>query len=469
MNDEKPLAPTKGVSTAISPSVETPVKETPTESTQSIGFEIDSFINQLEALNASLPLAVTILKVARFGKNEEFSKFLEKNGTLKSTTSAVKTYVLGPGVIGEAQRLKRKVERFERGAEILPRSFIVALISQFDHFVGRILRCLYYLKPELLHSSERQLTFAQLLEFGSIDDAREYLIEKEIETLLRKSHVEQFESLESKLSIQLRVDLPSWSSFIELTQRRNLFTHCNGLVSSQYLDVCDKHNVVHSKRPSVGEALSCPPKYFQEAFECTFEIGVKLAQVLWRKIRPDQSAEADSSLIDLSFELLLSEQYSLLIRIVAFFTQKVKNFSSDECRRMLIVNHAQAHKWLGKDDIARKLINKEDWTACGYPFKLAAAVLNDDFDSAAKLMRLIGISDDVKKKDYQEWPLFREFRKSAQFAMAFEAVFGEPFASSGKSIEVAQTSSEPRDIIDELVKIDMTSEATQVSVPEPLN
>jgi hypothetical protein len=59
-------------------------------------------------------------------------------------------------------------------------------------------------------------------------------------------------------------------------------------------------------------------------------------------------------------------------------------------------------------------------------FKIAKAVLDDDFDGAAKLMVKIGAEGDVPKAGYRDWPLFKEFRKSAVFHETFLRVFGEP-------------------------------------------
>jgi len=412
----------------------------------SLSEEIESFIVNIDAIKTSLPFVMSMLTAVGYSENKELADYLEKHGTLKNESGESKTYALGPEVLDEAGRLRRKVDRFERGMDIIPRSLLVALISQYDFFVGRILRCLFYLQPELLHSSDRTLSFSQLLEFGQLDDAREYLIEKEVETLLRKSHVEQFEWLEKKFSVTLNKNLPSWQNFVELTQRRNLFTHCNGVVSAQYLDTCKKHEVKHGgKPPVIGEPLPCSPAYFQEAFECCFEIGVKLAQVLWRKVRPDQIQTADESIASTSYELLLSGEYSLVIRLLDFFTHNLKKWSNDERRRRVMVNHAQALKWSGDSAGALKLLDKEDWTACSNAFKLAEAVLRDDFLRGAAIVQKIGASDELSKQDYQRWPLFREFRKSSEFLAAYKSVFGEDFAGTEKAADSLKPADENGD------------------------
>jgi len=166
-------------------------------------------------------------------------------------------------------------------------------VSSYDAFLGKLVGALFRIKPELLKSSDRTLTYLQLSDFDSISEAREHLLEKEIETLLRKSHSEQFEWLENRFAVKLRVDLPIWPTFIEVTERRNLFVHSDGIVSSQYLKVCREHEVALDSETKQGSQLEVPHVYFKSAYEAIFEIGVKLGQVLWRKLKPSDIEVAE--------------------------------------------------------------------------------------------------------------------------------------------------------------------------------
>ena len=79
-------------------------------------------------------------------------------------------------------------------------------------------------------------------------------------------------------------------------------------------------------------------------------------------------------------------------------------------------------------------MDDEDWSACGLDFKLAVDVLRDDHSSAAKTMRAIGASGAPRETDYHDWPLFKEFRKSDEFAKSYEAVFQKPFVHIEKAM-----------------------------------
>src|SRR5690606_26404612 len=114
-----------------------------------------------------------------------------------------------------------------------PRSLLVSLVSHFDAYVGRLIRAIYLRKPELLNSSERKLSFEELVRYDSIEAVREFVIEKEVESVLRGSHVEQFRWMERTYDVPLTKGLDSWPLFVELMERRNLFVHTDGIVSSQ--------------------------------------------------------------------------------------------------------------------------------------------------------------------------------------------------------------------------------------------
>ena len=123
----------------------------------------------------------------------------------------------------------------------LPNLFLLGLISAYDAFFSGLIRVVFLTRPELLSSSEKNISFRDLVELGSVDEARERIIEKEIETIMRSSHADQLSWLEKQLKIRLRKDLDIWPDFIEVCERRNLITHTDGIVSSQYITACREH------------------------------------------------------------------------------------------------------------------------------------------------------------------------------------------------------------------------------------
>lgn len=290
-----------------------------------------------------------------------------------------------------------------------------------------VLRVIFLIKPELLNSSDRILTFSQLVEFGSVEEAKEFILEKEVESVLRKSHTEQFQWMENKFGMKLTKDLDVWCDFIEITERRNLFVHTGGVVSSQYLKVCQEHNV-NVGNIKAGEEISVSKGYFEKAHNVIYEIGCKLAHVLWRKFIPDALEDADENLISIGYDTLYEEKYKLTQMIFDFGTQTLKKHGRDEDRRVMVVNRALAYKWSGDDKKARSIISQEDWSATRARFRLAEAVLLDDFESAYEIMKEIGKNEkELDAEDYRHWPLFKAVKEEAAFREVFEEIFGEPY------------------------------------------
>jgi hypothetical protein len=358
--------------------------------------EIETFVQQIESLAGSIQPLMVLLGATFQISHRRFSKFLEKNGNFLEDKEGVKTYALTPEFHAKANKLKKRINSAKESISILSKSYVVSLVSQYDFFLGRLLRCLFLLKPEILNVSERQLTFAQLIELGSTEKAREFIIEKEIETFLRKSHIDQFSWMENKFSIELRRDLPIWPTFVELTERRNLLVHCNGVVSNQYLQICRENKVGLEKDLKVGDSLEISPEYFFNAFRCIFEIGVKLGHVLWRKVRFDQIEEADVSLIEITYNLLEEGKYKLASILLDFACLTLKKHASDQTMRIMVINRAQAYRWRENQEECLSIISKEDWSASSNSFKLAVEVLQDNFEKAAQIMRQIGAQGEIR-------------------------------------------------------------------------
>ncbi|MFY9906497.1 MAG: hypothetical protein WAK62_15200, partial [Terriglobales bacterium] len=399
----------------------------------------ENFIQHIDSLLNSLPLAMTAIQSAHKGAHASYEEFVKNHCEEHQDADGTTHVTVQLEHHDRFKKLRKRVDQTAIAFSDVPRSFLVSLVSQYDAFLGKLVRTAFKLKPELLKSSEKTLTFSQLSEFSSLEDATEHLLEKEVETLLRKSHADQFEWLENRVGIKLRVDLPVWPTFIEVTERRNLFVHCDGVVSSQYMGTCREHRVPGDAIAELGARLEVPYKYFRAAHEAIFEIGVKLAQVLWRRLRLESLEAADSALNNITYDLLERRRYHLAKVLLDFvFTPAVK-YSDEQYRLIFLVNRSQAYKWSGDNKRAHELVLAQDWTATREAFKLAAAVLTDRNQDAIDLMRKIGVGGYPHKVHYRTWPLFMEIRKTPEFALVFEEIFGECFGMPEPIPKLMQT------------------------------
>lgn len=397
------------------------------ENYKSIGFDnsLGKFLSHIESLWTSLPVVLRTIETTEKNAKSQHMEFLQKNCTFIESESH---YLVPAEHYRKNSQHRKAVTNSTTAIKIIKRNFLVSLISQFDTYISDLIKAIFEIKPEIINASEKQLTFSELAKFASIQEAQEFIIEKEIETVLRESYTEQFKWFERKLNLQLRKDLPIWSTFIEITQRRNLFVHNDAKVSTQYLNVCKENKVQLDDNIKLGDELQIGFRYFDKAFKCLFEIGVKLNQVLRRNLVEEEIEKADDSFLNVSFELIQNRQYDLAKILYDFSDKYIKKHSTEDLRLRILLNRAQTYKWLDKEDVCKEIIQSVDWSATNDLFKLASNVLLDKFDDAAAIMKNIGDNEKVLDKIYyRDWPIFKKFRATEQFKNAYSEIYKTEF------------------------------------------
>ncbi len=264
--------------------------------------------------------------------------------------------------------------------------------------------------------------------YESINQAREEILEKEIESVLYKSREEQLYYLSKKGEVELIKHLSCWQNFLEVTERRNLFVHSNGRVNRTYLSRCSQHNIEPGNK--LGETLGVSIDYFKQSYYSIVEVGLVVAILLWRKLQASEIETLLGTVTNIVYFLILDEEYEIAQRLPEFVRGPVMGKGLPEQHGLvLLINQAQALKWLGNEEEMEKLLDTKDWTVLNDKYRLAERVLRSDFAQASKLMKGLVAAEEMNKVEFQEWPLFKEFRKSEEFEKTHLEIFGDSFGS----------------------------------------
>jgi hypothetical protein len=393
----------------------------------SFGNEIDTFVKHMDAIGAAGFAVVIATQHVSNTLEAELKKFEDEQCEIEELADGARSVTVPVKVLKDWRKISRRAEQFLLARTLMPRSQLVTLVSQYDAYLGRLMRVIFVRMPFVLNTSERQITFEKLQQFETIAAARESLLEKEVESILRTSHQDQFKWMSDKFKIPLTKGLACWPQFIEIMERRNLFVHTDGVVSSQYIAACKKVGCSIKDTTKEGTRLGVSQKYFERSVDTIYEVGLKLGHVLWRKLFPAEREVADKNLLNRTYELLITGRYALAIKLLDFVVT-LKKFTNESYELMFIVNRAQAYKWDGNQSKCVEIMRSIDWSAKGEQFKLADAVLADDWDSAVRIMKQIGKNGSVDEAAYRDWPLFKDFRKENKFLETFREVFGEEFS-----------------------------------------
>lgn len=411
------------------------------EAAHPISQTVDQYVHRIRdikfAAKLYMPIAQEISKESKSGLRND----LRKTALLLEAEDR-KTQVLARK---EANRLLRRYFRIKNSnvPHKIEVGLYLSLFASFDAYIGELLRAIYTCKKELYSGINHAIPFEEILKASSLDAIKNQVLEDEIESIRRESYVKQFELLGKRFDIELKA-FSSWPSFVERSQRRNLLTHCDGIVSEQYISVCSEAGIDKNKLDSIGSQVSLGSDYFFESCEIMIEVGLKLGQTLWRKVLPAELELADKHLMDELYSALEATNWKRA-EMIGSFAYNQKKLSNDYRRKTIVINYSQALKRSGKANAAKDLINAIDWSATSNQFKLADLELRECWDEAATLMREIGANDSLLSEEaYHLWPLFLEFRETEQFTLAYYDLFSHSYSEKLEEwIESAEASLAP--------------------------
>lgn len=377
------------------------------EESLSIGDVIDSFLHRVLDIEDS---AFAFLSLASKKYNESAERI---QATLSESQRLLDKEDDDDRILLAVKGLRKAIREADRHNNSSPvatleKSLFIYLFAVFDKYIGDLIAIIYQSNPKLYKNINREISLSEALKYESMDEFKQEVLNKEIEALRRKGYIEQFKDMENKFSIKL-TKFSSWPHFIECSQRRNLFTHCDGIVSRQYLDVCNLVGLKREKEPAIGEQLEIGSSYFFQSCHIVCEVGVMLGQTLWRKTQENNIESADSHLSNMVFDFLHMEHWAKAI-IISKFALGLPKISSDATERIFTVNYAIGLKAIDKASAAKNILDRKDWSASTYDFKLAYAVLTENYSEAQDLMTKLGKQGElVSELAYHDWPLFREF------------------------------------------------------------
>ncbi|MBF0693400.1 hypothetical protein IR150_18300 [Providencia alcalifaciens] len=366
---------------------------------------------------------------------KEISSFLESNATLKVNTDneEKRAYwvIKNPR---KRQESKEKIsERYQliRVINLLPRNTLISMVSEFDYFISELLNNIFRFNHDYIKSSQKSFSFQEIMEYDNLDELMDYVIEKEIEGVLRSSHSEQFSYLEKKFNISTLKKFDSWGGFIELTERRNLFVHTNGRVSKQYLSVCEREN--YKSNVNCGDVVHVDDEYLKNAHRIIYEVIFKLNHVILNIVFKKDSEKIDRinlQAINVVFDLLCREDYILVDSLCEFLLSRDYFIPSEKHKRMIIVNQCLSLKYQG-NDIYKKKIDALDWSSSSDLFILARSCVLDEHENSCKILEKIMNSNmeesGLARHSFHDWPLFRNLRNEKLFLELYKKMYNESY------------------------------------------
>ena len=388
---------------------------------------LERYIELINTQDRSLPVITNILLANAKTWSDRLSDFITKYKIDEKKEEDNMLFSLPLDKAAKFQKLLKEQSCSLDSLNLAVSNIVVAIVSLYDYFFSELVRLYYTLNPSVLDISKKQFSAEQVLCFDTIEDFRNSLIEKEIETILRDSHTDQIEWLEKKLEIPLTKGLSVYPEFVEITERRNLFVHANGRVSKQYIKECNRFNVKGIDEIKEECTLKCTPNYANKCYTVFFEIGVKLGIVMWHKLKPEEYEEMYAFIDPVCFNLIREKKYPLALKLLDFMlTTPFKKDCPYAYKLVFTINKALVYHLQGDKKKACDIVTRLDCSAAEEIYRMAVSILKDDTASALQSMKEIG--KNVKMRDaYKEWPLFTSIRDTEEFKKLYQEIYEEEY------------------------------------------
>jgi hypothetical protein len=169
-------------------SVADPVRKTADEL---LGEDANALLLKLDALLETVNRIMIIIENNRKRAQGELSSYLKPLlDAQKSTTLSLNS---GSQEFRDYSKLKKASDKAKLAERIVPQSFLISMVSQYDAFLVAAIKNLFLLKPEKIRSTEKTISVKDVAKFSSIEELLNALIEDELDEVLRGSHLSQIQ------------------------------------------------------------------------------------------------------------------------------------------------------------------------------------------------------------------------------------------------------------------------------------
>lgn len=300
----------------------------------------------------------------------------------------------------------------------IEKAVLFNLISYFENLFSDIIHIILKKHPEILKINEKILTYNELINFSEFDDAKDYLIEQEIEKFLFKPLSEFFDFFENKV---FKTTLPNLSKYkndiIEIKERRNLLIHNWWIINSKYLNIVEK-SIQKKFEIEKDKEINLWTKYIEDSIKKVELIGLEILTLVSLKFQEKkEKEEAVWSINEIIYNTFVNsnKNYFLGENLASFILEDCKSYLNDEQKDYFQLNYRYILKEQNKFNLIKDIALKYDISSKNHIIKLCYYTIIDNYTEACK--HIIPSMNEDGKFDinfYEEFPILKNLRKQKQ-------------------------------------------------------
>lgn len=306
------------------------------------------------------------------------------------------------------ERITNKVVINFKQIPMIFTSSLISMVTYFELLVAKLIQERLMAHPDAMNIKQKSLTISQIEEIGSLEEAKNFLVEQEVSDLMHEGFKSWMEYFNNKMKIDLSNLKNNIEEVNEVFSRRHLFVHNGGVVNNIYLTRVSKE---YRDNLSVGDLITVDKDYFSNALQLFKQYGILLGMETWKGNIKD-SKERVSFILNYVYELLMEENWDLAAALCQFVMAD-KNVTSGN-RWVAQINYWLSQKRSGKLDSVIEEITKADLSALSSEYQLCRYAILHKVDSFFHLLEYAYPSP-IGLQQLEEWPVFSEIRETPEY------------------------------------------------------
>lgn len=287
-------------------------------------------------------------------------------------------------------------------------SSLISLITYFELLINNLIKEYSEINQYMLGINEKKLSYDELLKLGSVDDALNYIKDKEIEKLMYMGFKNWMHFLDTKIGIKAELIKEKIEEVNEIINKRHLLIHNGGIINATFLKNVDNKLILDMK---IGDRIIIEEKYILDSIELIKRYGTIISLHIWKSAEK-KSELRESFLAQHSLKFIEKGEY-LIARDLLLFVEKEP--CDEESKLISKINYWQTFKWNNEFDKVRKEIERFDFSAKSKKFQLCKLVLLDQHEEFIDEIIDKGLPEGITTESLNTWPLFRKLRKTKRF------------------------------------------------------
>jgi uncharacterized protein (DUF1778 family) len=340
-------------------------------------------------------------------KAEVIKKFDEEfpHGKIEITEDERFSLHIENGLV--AKRFQRATNQLLLTIKQVPMIFSSSLINlaiYFELLATQLIQERLMKNPEAAKIQKKSLTLFQIEELGSLEEAKNFLIEQEVVDLMHNGFKSWLDYFKQKMNVDLSKIESLTEQVNEVFCRRHLFVHNGGKVNNIYLTRVSKEC---REGISLGEHIEIDADYFNKTLKLFKMFGIVLGLETWKRQEKSSNDRTDF-LLEYIYELLLTKEWDLA-RVLCQFVMEDNNVPA-KSKWTAHINYWLTKKEQGEFHQIEAEIEKTDLSALSSEFQLCKMALLNNYAEFFDLLE-DNFPKPIGLEQLEEWPIFKEIRE----------------------------------------------------------